>query len=166
MVFNSLHFLLLIVLCTSSSSLHEFYVSITYLNAKEPNRWEVRHRIFRDDLESALRAETGNPKWILSNQHDSLIFKYILEHTGCWHEQDTFQLSPDFVLIEGEGATATVTCQFKMNVPPDIEHITYHNALLVDHLEAQINMVHYVSDSGRRSKNLNQRQRNFELKLP
>ena len=165
MDFNWLY-ILLMILSTSSSSLHEFYVSITYLNAVEPYHWEVRHRIFRDDLESALRAETGNPKLILSNEHDSLIFKYILEHTGCWYNQDTFHLSPDFVLIEGDGATATVTCQFEMSLPQDITKITYHNALLVDHLEAQINMVHYVSDSSRKSKNLNQRLRNFELELP
>jgi len=132
---------LLIVL--SSGSSHKFYVSITQIDINPlSHKLEISSRIFTDDLEYSIIAQSGIKLWLGSNNEhpkaDSLLFDFL--NSNLIITQDSSHL--DFIFI-GQEVDADVTCIYaeskegvQINDPIEIS-----NSLLFDQFPDQKNIV-------------------------
>ena len=164
MVFNHLLRLNTILLCLGFSGDHEFYVSICYLKVIDSHQLEIRHRIFKDDLELAIREFQGDRAILLDSSHQEIISQYLIEVTSL--EINHEKLTPEFIgmSIEGEGVTSAVECTFKVKMPAaEVVQMVFSSRVLIDHYDDQINMTHFISPEGRKSKNLDAKFTQFKI---
>ena len=138
----------------TKAPVHSFYVSITYLKV-EGQTLKVTHRIFRDDLELAIRQSEQKPQLVLDLTRGAEVVEYLAKVTAI--EINHKKTAPvfDAFSIEGTGPTSTVQCSFTIDLADTVaQQITISNKLLVDQYDDQVNMVHFISAKGRTSKNL------------
>ncbi len=152
-----------LLLSTSCNlTLHEFYVSITYLKQQDQHL-EIRHRIFKDDLELVVGPFEWSDKQPLNDSLQSKIFQYLESKTQCVINDKALPTKLQAVSVEGEGATCTVECRRVLTLPAQMESFFFENRILLAELDAQINMTHYISSQGRRSENLDARLTKFVI---
>lgn len=129
----------LFILLLAGPPRHAVYVSMTEITAVEPGVWEVRCRIFNDDLEDALFHRSGvRPALRRAEEVErssGLVLEYINTHLEIFSESgEAGSLSWKMGRVENEVLLAELTLR-----SPDIAGIK--NSLLVELFPAQQNVV-------------------------
>lgn len=145
--FIALSFVPWIILLTSFTPLHEFYVSLTEIRFNsDSERFEVSLRVFPDDMDRALEEHYGiSSNLVTELEHpeaDSLLENYLL---------DLFRIESDGVPIQlsflGKEAEADVMwCYFESERTVKPAEIAVFNALLCEIFEEQVNIIQVYVD--------------------
>lgn len=124
---------------------HEFYVSICYIRNLEQGL-EVHYRIFKDDLDAAVGST--------HEDYCRVVSEYVLDHFSLHLDGMEVQLGSPTCKKEGDGQLTTYTCILKANPITNPSILRVRSTVLLDVLDDQVNMIHYIDPQGRRSVNL------------
>ena len=134
--------LLIFLICSSSATAHDFYVSLCEINYnRETSSLEVAVKIFSDDLEAALSARgvsENEQEADSSETNDVYIDRYLRR---CIRLQ-----ASDAVLnweyLGSEAELDVVWCYLEISGIREPAELTITNKLLTDIYEEQLNIVH------------------------
>ena len=134
---------------------HPFYVSVTTVDqSRDKSSLEISSRIFYDDLEAALKEESGknvdlrNPDQVDINSE--LIKKYFGRHFQIKINNMPVQINYLGFSIEGEAAW----CFLELKNTGDISKIEITNSLLYKSFKEQINIFHLNINGSKKSRKL------------
>ena len=144
---------------------HEFYVSITYLKSDGEQELQIRHRIFKDDLEMAVGLISPLSDGMIEQSVQDKIFNYLEKCATVLINGSALTTDRDLILVEGEGVTCTIECRRMVTLPEVSGSLIFDNRILLDVLDDQINMTHFIPIEGRRrSENLDARLTQFKIR--
>lgn len=134
---------------------HPFYVSVTEIrHNKTKQELEVSCRIFADDLENALKKQSGAPLDIIHpanrQQMDSLIAVYLNKHLFVTTDGKAVRLHYLGYKIEEEAAWCFLTAE----KVPAFKRVHIRNNILYSEHPNQINMIHVILGEVRKSTKL------------
>jgi hypothetical protein len=134
---------------------HPFYVSVTEINHNNKDQaLEISCKIFVDDMEETLK-KNYKTKVDLSNtqnqeQNNKLIADYVSRHLRFVADGKPQKLS--YVGFEKE--SEAVYCYFEVPNLPTPKKLDVTNSLLHDFNNGQINIMHVIVNSNRKSYKL------------
>lgn len=135
--------LILVSLAGLSSATHKFYVSITQIDINvQSNKMEISARIFSDDLEASILAETGQKLRLGSGREhpkaDSLLFDYL---AACLNlKQDGKSVELNFIGQEVEADVTWVYLETTTAISMT-QSLTIRNVILQERFPDQKNIV-------------------------
>ncbi len=168
MVFSHWIGLVLFLISTLSSPVHEFYVSICYIQITPDNQIEIKQRIFRNDLELGVARDISEDRWVFQDDSASInqVMDYVIDHLSLEIDDVEVPLQAQIIEAEGEGPTETINILLAGKLSKGFEnHVTIESSILLDIYDDQVNMVHVrFSDFKRKSKNLDHTEPSFTVK--
>ena len=135
--------LILLSLAGLSSATHKFYVSITQIDINsQSHKMEISARIFSDDLEASILAETGQKLRLGSGREhpkaDSLLFDYLV---ACLNlKQDGKGLDLSFIGQEVEADVTWIYLETTTGISLT-KPVTIRNVILHEQFPDQKNIV-------------------------
>ena len=141
---RSLTFVLIFMSCLAlAGASHKFYVSITQVDINmNSHKLEISARIFTEDLEAALLAETGQKLRLGSDKEfpktDSLLFEYL--RTNLVFSQDGAHTALNFIGKEVEADVTWIYVESREAIAPE-KPLTIRNEFLYDNFPDQKNLV-------------------------
>lgn len=146
---------------------HDFYVSITYVQIKHKAPLSLHTRIFRNDLELAMRNYTNDQQWSFQadSAHIRQVADYLQDKLAVVIDNDKYPMMVDQVEQEGSGVTETINCHLVgKGIASIVINISISNLVLTEIYEDQVNMVHVRKEDRRRqSRNLDRYDHTFSL---
>lgn len=134
---------------------HPFYVSVTEIhhNAKE-NTLEISCRMYADDLENVLKQNYHTVVDLTNRkqqaQHDKLLSHYLGKKLLLATDEKIRKL--DYLGYEKE--SESVYCYFEVKDIGQLKKLDLINSILQDFTDRQINIMHVVVNSKRKSHKL------------
>lgn len=122
---------------------HAVYIGVIEIVPREhSDNLEMRIKLFTDDLEEAIRDETGQGILIRDqealNQFKDLIRVYIENHLSVAINGEP----TDFVLLKIEPENDTTWSYFLIDKPGSIQSVTINSDLLLHVFPDQTNVIH------------------------
>jgi len=132
---------------------HPFHVGLTEIVYQpQSNTYQVSLKLFTDDLELALKEESGNIVDLLDGEidtrTDSLLFRYASTHFSI----SSNDLALDLRYVGSEKEYDVTWIYLESAEIPEINHLLVWNELLLEVFEDQSHIVHYSDSSGLRSE--------------
>ena len=151
--------ILLLVCCflfLGSFFTHPYYMSVTEIDYKpQQKELQIACKIFMDDLEDALKAETQKSITLTDEKqkanHQQLIYKYLQQHLKLM--VDGKPVSYEMLGFEKEQEAIWNYLVVK-NISP-FKTVTVYNDVLFQLRDGQINIIHFKVNSNRQSYRLN-----------
>jgi hypothetical protein len=143
------------ILRTSAGVFHPFYVSVTEFNHNQKDRTlEISCKMFADDFENALKAQSKTPVDI-SNPGDTAqlnkaAFEYLVKHLQL--KINGRQVTIQFIGLEKENEA--VWCYMQVNNVAGVSRLDVRNNLLYDMFKDQISIMHVSVKGNRKSTRL------------
>jgi len=142
------------------SVFHPFYVSITSIDHnQQAQRVEISCRIFFDDLEAALKADSHREVDLIKGADrqviDSLLGSYLRRHLRLSVNGKALQLQYLGYEIEDDVAW----CYLEAGNVPRVRQLTVDNRLLLDQFPKQSNIMHVTANGQRKSTKLDNPER-------
>ncbi len=154
--FFNLHFnfyILLSFFLLTGFSYHKFYVSISELNHNtETAALEFSMKIFTDDLEAALEADTSKKLWIGDPERevaatDSLLAIY-------FDKKLTININGEqreAVFLGKELEADVIWCYLEIQDVPAVKSVSIDNRILMELFDEQKNLVHIYANGKEKS---------------
>jgi len=151
-----LHFnfyLVLSFLLLTSFSYHKFYVSISEVNHNtETAALEISMKIFTDDLEAALEADTSEKLWIGDPEREAVTTDSLL--AVYFDKKLTFNINGEDkeAVFLGKELEADVTwCYLEIQDIPAVKSVSIDNRILMELFDDQKNLVHIYANGKEKS---------------
>lgn len=152
----NLHFnfyLLLSFLLLTSFSYHKFYVSISEVNHNtETAALEISMKIFTDDLEAALEADTSEKLWIGDPEREAVATDSLL--AVYFDKKMTININGEKseAVFLGKELEADVTwCYLEIQDVPAVKSVSIDNRILMELFDDQKNLVHIYANGKEKS---------------
>lgn len=135
---------------------HPYYISVTEIkhNAKEQTL-EISCKLFADDIEKDLKFISGSAVNLLAAQdsakNQALLTKYFLKKLKL--TADGKDLKIDFLGFEKE--QGAIWCYMQVSSVKDFHKLCVETTVLYDFTPDQINIIHIIKNSNRKSDKLN-----------
>lgn len=141
---------------------HPYYVSVTELEYRPAQKEiQIACKIFTDDLEDALKAETKKQISISDDKDKAakqqLIFKYLQSHLKILVDGKAVAYEMIGYELEQEAAWNYLVIK---NVAP-FKKVTVSNDVLYSLRDGQINILHFKNNGERKSFRLNAPETNY-----
>jgi len=145
---------------------HPFYVSVTEIkHDAAAGEMQVSSRIFADDLENVLKKQFKQPLDIIHpanrTQTDSLISSYLNQHLLITVDGKTVKLHYLGYKIEEEAAW----CFLEAEGVKTFKQILIKNDILYSEHPNQINMIHVLSGTTRKSTKLDNPKADADIRF-
>lgn len=134
---------------------HPFYVSVTEMSLNTKTKsLEISCKMFAEDIEEVLKqnykmpVDLGNDK--MQAQNNKLINDYILKHLSINIDSKPAVLK--FIGFEKE--SESIYCYLEVMNVPAIRKLIVNSSILQDYKQEQINIIHIIVDSNRKSTKL------------
>jgi hypothetical protein len=149
-------------LVLGSFSKHPYYVSVTELEYRPAQKEiQIACKIFTDDLEDALKAETKKQISISDDKDKAakqqLIFKYLQAHLKIMVDGKAVAYEMIGYELEQEAAWNYLLVK---NVAP-FKKVTVTNDVLYSLRDGQVNILHFKNNGERKSYRLNAPETNY-----
>lgn len=136
------------MISTSFTLDHEYYVSVGEMILTE-HHFDVKIRLFSDDLEYTLTKENGAPIDVLNSPEASeLTANYLHEHFKLY-DQNGKAIS--FQLVSLDGDPDAMVAHLETSDVSDVTEVQVFNDILIDYFTDQINILKVGSGEARRS---------------
>jgi hypothetical protein len=153
-----LAFLLPLLLLTSTPDpgpgLHPFFVSVIEAEYfRKENLVGISCKIFNDDLETALKKESGMPVDILNGDKTSNLQKmkpFFSKHLQVKINKKVF----NFALLGYETEKEATFVYLELKDTGDPLHVEMVTDLLYELDKSQVNLIHFIKDGIRQSQKL------------
>ena len=139
-----LYYIMSLIFSLNGILVHDFHISVCEIEFdQESKSLEMTHRIFLDDLESALVSWSGDQSVDVYNPKDEkelkeLIGKYLLENFTVKVNGSNEKI----VFIGSELEDDIMYCYLELPKVKKLQSIHILNTILMDKFDDQINMVH------------------------
>ena len=124
--------------------LHEFYVSISYMEYdSERKAIEVQKKIFFDDFEIALKKKNNLDKFDILNSKTELVDNYIEAYLK---ENVSFEVNDkvyDINYLGHEYINGTINCYYEVLKIKKIKHIIITDRSLFSSFDDQENLIYF-----------------------
>ena len=124
--------------------LHEFYVSISYMEYdSERKAIEVQKKIFFDDFEIALKKKNNLDKFDILNSKTELVDNYIEAYLK---ENDSFEVNDkvyDINYLGHEYINGTINCYYEVLKVKKIKNIIITDRSLFSSFDEQENLIYF-----------------------
>lgn len=156
---------LLLINYVSGLSLHDFHVSVCSIDYRaEKKTLEISHRIFLDDLETAMRKEFGDSYIDVVNPKDKDRFAERLEE----YVIKKFELTvngkePELNYLGAEIEDDVMYCYIEVEGVKKLKSVSVENKILMELFADQVNLVHVKAFEKTRSMKLDIRNSWDEL---
>ena len=124
--------------------LHEFYVSISYMEYdSERKAIEVQKKIFFDDFEIALKKKNNLDKFDILNSKTELVDKYIEAYVK---ENVSFEVNDkvyDINYLGHEYINGTINCYYEVLKIKKIKNIIITDRSLFSSFDEQENLIYF-----------------------
>jgi len=154
----------ILLLLTSFSSPHPFYVSLTEIRLDtRTGSLQVSCRMFTDDLESAIKQlyleKTDLQRSVGSITVNGLLSRYVSSHLEIRIAGEKQTL--EFIGYETE--EESTWCHLERTGARMDGPVQVTNTILFDFIDGQINMIHCYKDEERQSTKLNKPEKEAEF---
>jgi len=137
----------------TSFSYHKFYVSISEVNHNtETAALEISMKIFTDDLEAALEADTSEKLWIGDPEREVITTDSLL--AVYFGKRLTFNINGEEreAVFIGKELEADVTwCYLEIQDIPAVKSVSIDNRILMELFDDQKNLVHIYANGKEKS---------------
>lgn len=143
---------------------HPFYVSVADCKYNPQQKSiQISIRLFTNDIESALKKINKNSIDLINpkkkSDADTLLFRYIKTHFKILVNKHPGQL--DYIGYEKEEESVWVYMEVANIIKP--KSIVVENTILFDFLPLQTNIVHMEVNGTKKSKKVNNPDKNIEF---
>lgn len=145
-----------VLLIFLTSNAHPFHVSVCDVEYNASGRsLEISQRIFLDDLEEALRKESGWTTLDVMNPSDKKRFDRLMKDYVMSHMSIKVNGTPVVLSYLGhERESDAMWCYVEAAEVNNLEVIEVENSVLIDAFPDQVNIVHVKKDGKIRSMKL------------
>ncbi|MFD2564543.1 DUF6702 family protein [Aquimarina rubra] len=143
---------ILLVVLSSFSTLHKFYVSVTQIEYNEEQKsLQIISRIFIDDIEEVLRQRYDETIELISEKEEAKVDQYLSKYLSQKLSITVNGQQVAFNFIGKEYDNDLVLCYLEVENVPSLETITVTNQALMDFFEEQQNIIHVKKGKKRKS---------------
>jgi hypothetical protein len=145
---------------------HPFYVSVVEVNHnKGAATLEISCKLFAEDMEAALEQQYKTTVDLGQAQQkkelDGMVSRYIKKHLSLTADNRALQLH----YIGFEQEAESLYCYFEIEGVAAVKTLGFHNNLLYDFTDKQINIMHVMVNGVRKSYKLDYPQTGAEFKF-
>ncbi|NND35086.1 MAG: hypothetical protein HKN76_21045 [Saprospiraceae bacterium] len=156
-------YLLLAFLPMQDTNVHTFYISVCYITQEE-EQVQVDYRMFKNDLDQALRAAKRIEPEMPSSDYCAVVALYVQNHFQISTDADTIAFNLLQCDLAGEGQLETVTCKLQGSMPSVYwSNMRIKSTVLLDEFEDQVNMMHAKINGIKKSVNLDRDRISFNI---
>ncbi|WP_378183152.1 DUF6702 family protein [Aquimarina sp. SS2-1] len=145
-------FPILLIVLSSFSIMHKFYVSVTQIEYREEQKsLQIISRIFIDDLEEVLRQRYDKTIELVSEQQEAKVDQYLRTYLKQKLNIIVNDQPVVFSFIGKEYDNDLVLCYLEVENVTSFETISVTNQALMDFFEEQQNIIHVKKGKKRKS---------------
>ncbi|MFC5046822.1 DUF6702 family protein [Aquimarina hainanensis] len=143
---------MMVIVVSSFTTLHKFYVSVTQIEYKEEEKsLQVISRVFIDDLEKVMRERYDESLTFLPEGEDPMVVSYLESY---FRQKLIIRVNGEEVscsFLGKEYENDLVLCYFEVLGVSGLDEIEVTNQALMDVFEEQQNIIHIKKGKERKS---------------